>query len=174
MDDGVDSVTVDLKADIDSAAVMSTAAVDLSPNAGLNAAVDSGNDTDSATLAGSKAAAISDSPIDGNAAVNRDTAIDSATNPEAPITFGRCRRFRPHCRLRYFCGLEGYGRHMEDDVKLVTVDLETVDLETAADSDAIGSDTVADSHTVIDPTPAVDSNAIADVDTAVDSGAPAV
>ena len=58
---------------------------------------------------------------------------------------------------------------MEDDVKLVTVDLET-----AADSDAIGSDTVADLHTVIDPTPAVDSNAIADVDTTVDSGAPAV
>ena len=58
---------------------------------------------------------------------------------------------------------------MEDDVKPVAVDLEN-----AADSDAIGSDTVADSHTVIDPTPAVDSNAIADVDTAVDSGAPAV
>ena len=165
MDDVVDSVTVDLKADIDSAAVMSTAAVDLSLNAGLNAAVDSGNDTalqarkllQSRTLLSTGMQLLTEillsirpptrrlpSPL--GAAVGSDLIVGSDTSVDSKAMVD-----------------------MEDDVKLVTVDLET-----AADSDAIGSDTVADSHTVIDPTPAVDSNAIADVDTAVDSGAPAV
>ena len=77
-DDVVDSaIPVNLKADIDSAALTteSTTIVDLIPTAGLNAAVNSGNDTDSATPAGSKAVAISDSPIGGNTAVNTDAAV---------------------------------------------------------------------------------------------------